>query len=118
MQNEREENREKHTQYRQRSTDRYSSAPFDESELDVWTEQFNRREEARAVRNKERIRKLKRRRRRLILAMLAVIILPIAGIRLFMNSHPLILKHTVIQQELKEKLDLKSNLRFMSAKKK
>jgi len=42
MQNEREENREKHTQYRQGSTDRYSSAPFDESELDVWTEQFNR----------------------------------------------------------------------------
>lgn len=118
MQNEREENREKHTQYRQGNTDRYSSAPFDESELDVWTEQFNRREEARAVRNKERIRRLKRRRRRLILAMLAVIILPIAGIRLFMNSHPLILKHTVIQQELKEKLDLKSNLRFMSAKKK
>ena len=56
-------------------------------------------ERRRRRRKAEKLRGLKRRRRRLVLAILAVLFLPIIGARIYFGVNPVILKNSVIDVE-------------------
>ena len=64
-------------------------------------------ERRRRRRKAEKLRGLKRRRRRLVLAILAVLFLPIIGARIYFGVNPVILKNSVIDVELKDSVNLK-----------
>lgn len=53
------------------------------------------------------------RRRKLIAAMLAVILVPVGAVLIFLATHPLYLKHDIIYHELAEKFDPADNIRFV-----
>lgn len=72
-------------------------------------------ERRRRRRKAEKLRGLKRRRRRLVLAILAVLFLPIIGARIYFGVNPVILKNSVIDVELKDSVNLKKNIRYVFA---
>lgn len=72
-------------------------------------------ERRRSRRKAEKLRRLKRRRRSLILAILAVLFLPIVGVRIYFGVNPVILKNSVIDVELKDSVNLKGNIRYVFA---
>lgn len=72
-----------------------------------------KKEWERRKRNERRIERLKRRRRIAIALILFVVLIPIAGGYTYFKLNPIVLKHKVINQEMKENLDLMSNVRFV-----
>ena len=72
-------------------------------------------ERRRRRRKAEKLRGLKRRCRRLVLAILAVLFLPIIGARIYFGVNPVILKNSVIDVELKDSVNLKKNIRYVFA---
>lgn len=63
--------------------------------------------------NSRRMKRLRRRRRRLIAAMLLILFLPVGGLLLFLNLHPLFLKENRIELELEGSFDPADNIRYV-----
>lgn len=66
-------------------------------------------------RRRRKAEKLRGLKRRLVLAILAVLFLPIVGARIYFGVNPVILKNSVIDVELKDSVNLKKNIRYVFA---
>lgn len=74
---------------------------------------MQQRNTRRGAKYSKRRQRLIRRRRRLLAAMASVFLLIIGGTLLFLNLHPLFLKHSEIRHELAEEFHPEDNIRFV-----